>query len=88
MGTFDFYPCLLLTWGTFNICTIWGHWIDRNFLMTHMPSTKSTASKHPQESPECTTSATPLLERYPYLLEGLPYALEVVTNIKKPRVSL
>ena len=31
---------------------------------------------------------TPALGTYPYLLEGLPYALEVMTHIKKPEVSL
>lgn len=28
-----------------------------------------------------------LLGRYPYLLESLPYTLEVVTHTKKPEVS-
>lgn len=47
-----------------------------------MPSPKSTASKLPQEKPECTTS--PAFRRYPYLalLEGLP---KVVTQNKLAR---
>lgn len=54
-----------------------------------LPGILNTASKLSQESPEhVNPPPAPLSGRYSYLLEGLLYALEVVTHIEKPEVSL
>jgi hypothetical protein len=56
--------------------------------MSHIPSPKSTAFNLLQGSPEHTT--LPLLGKYPYLAlrECLPCAVEVVTHMKMPEISL
>ena len=53
-----------------------------------MPSSRNVISKLPQDSPEHAIPPDPVLGRYSYLLEGLPYSLDVVTHIKKLEVSL
>lgn len=82
--TFGFHVYLLHTSRTFNLCTIWGSWINGNFLMDHwclLPGV--LLPSFPNECPEPLL----LLGRYPYLLEGFPCASEVVTHIKKSEAS-
>lgn len=72
--------------------TTWGYWTDGKFLMNHLCLLQDYLL--PQEISKHTTLAPPprhplILERDPYLalFAGLPYALEVVIQIKTPETS-
>ena len=52
-----------------------------------MPSSSNTSSMSLQESPEHITPPAFREISLSGLLEGLPYALEVVTKIKTPKMS-
>lgn len=78
-----------LTWETFNNCTIWGYWIDRKFPMNHIyPLSGILFLKFSRIGQYWAYYPSRFFFlRYPYLLECLPYALEVVTYLKKPEDS-
>lgn len=80
---------MLHTWGDFNICTIWGYWVDGKFLMNHfcpLPGALLLSFSRKVLS----IGPLPLLGRWHCLalLEGLPCALKVVTHEKTPEISL
>lgn len=71
----------------FNIDTTWGYWIDGKFLMNNLCTLQGVLLLgFPRKV--LSTLPLPILGRYLYLLVGLPYALEVVIHIKKPKNSL
>lgn len=87
-ATFAFHLRLSHTWETFTIYLYRlgrRDWWEISY-ESLMPSPRKVISKLPQHSPEHTIP--PAFGRYPCLLDGLPYALAVVTHIKKPEVSL
>ena len=57
----------------------------RNFLRIIYAFSQDTASKLFQV---VLSYPVPLLRTYPYLLESLPYTLEVMLYAKKPEISL
>lgn len=67
--------------GTFDICTIWIYYIDGKFLKNYLCLLQEvlllSLSRKVQNIPPL-----PHLGTYPYLLEGLQYALEDVTQTK------
>ena len=85
---------MLHAWGL-SIFVIFGDiGFIENLYETFMPShsiasmpTHSIASMPPQENTEHTI-LYPALKRYLHLLEDLAYSLEVVTYVKKPKISL
>lgn len=84
--TFGFHLHLLHTWGTFDICSVWKYWIDGKFLTNHTCLFQwllflSFAMN------VLNIILLLLLGRCPYLFEGLPHSLEIVTHIMIPEVS-
>lgn len=72
----------------FNICTTWNIGLMEIFLWIFKPSSRMTSSKPPLVSPKH-INPPPFREMsVSGLLEGLLYALEVVTQIKTPKMSL
>ena len=63
-----------------------GYWIDGHFLMNHLHLLPGLLL--PQESPEHTTPPAFREIAFSSLLEGLPYTLDVVTQIKMLEVSM